>query len=153
MPLAYVNRLFFASHKFKACKLKGILTSEYSEDQTLKETQVLLVENVLPEILDDWEKKEVKSREGDSMLNAFLFHCTGQTYLPDPKVEPDFKIKVVFEVSTGEGQSSSASRLPEVHTCVKWLSLPLEAYNGDREIFEEKLSKSIESSSRIFSMR
>jgi hypothetical protein len=136
VPLEAVDRLIFASHNFTAQDLYSILEPMYEGDETLQESQKMLFEQALPEILEKWAVDE------RTMLHRFVEFCTGQSYLPD--MGSTFKIYVKFETESVEGNSSSEERLPESHTCERILSLPKSAYGSDSELFEKKLRQSIE---------
>jgi hypothetical protein len=144
-PLENVEKMIFATHKYSAEELFSKIEPKYSDDETLQETQKLLFHEGLRDILIKWEK------EDSSKLRRFLQFCSGRSFLsPDPHSR--FKITLEFEVQTVEGNSSSADRLPESHTCVPCLSLPVDAYNGDFEELEKKLNAALEYF-KIFTMQ
>jgi hypothetical protein len=98
-------------------------------------------------VLRDWANNDTGT--GRSWLHLFLEFCTGQSYLPDPSQE--FMIKVMFEDRSHEKDSTHKDRLPVSYMCANQLCLPLQAYYGNREKFEEKLEYSVEHSDH-FSM-
>jgi hypothetical protein len=84
-----------------------------------------------------WEKDDPKK------LPQFVQFCSGRSFLStDPS--SNFKIRVLFEEQTVEGNSSSPVRLPEAHTCESELSLPCKAYDGNVKVLEAKLTKALE---------
>lgn len=136
-PLETVERLIFASQRFSAEELLSKMAEEYSGDDTLKQTQEIIYDQALRNIVDKWDKEDPK------MLLRFVQFCTGQNYISrDPQAK--FIITVAFELQTEEGESSSDERLPESHTCINRLSIPVKAYNGDFEVFEAKLTEALE---------
>jgi len=138
VPLDAVDSLMFASSEFQADDLVKILEPDYDDDSpsNLQHLQRELFEKALPQILKTWELTNQK------MLLKFLSFTTGLTYLP---IVRDFRICIKFEKRTVEGNSSSADRLPESHTCVQTLSIPSAAYGGDFKVFEAKLACVVES--------
>ena len=121
----------FASNDFKADDIVKILVPHYSSDSNLQQSQRELFETALPQILETWQ---LTNR---GMLSKFLSFTTGLSYLP---IVPDFNISIMFETRAVPGSSSSENRLPESHTCERTLSIPKMAYNGDFEVFEDKLT-------------
>lgn len=141
VPLDVVDSLMFASSKFDAADLLKILKPEYSNDNILQHSQKKLFDNALPKLLETWQRTD------RDMLRKFLSFTTGLSYLP---FVPDFCITIKFETKSVPGNSSSETRLPESHTCVRTLSIPRTAYNGDYEVFQEKLGFVVESDYKTF---
>jgi hypothetical protein len=112
-----------------------MLKPYYSNDSNLQQSQRMLVEEGLPQILNTWQLTN------QEMLRKFLSFTTGLWYLPNT---PNFDIKIVFETRTVPGNSTSETRLPESHTCERSLSIPKTAYNGNFEVFEDKLTYAVE---------
>lgn len=142
MPLEAVERMTQATHNYTAEDVLAIMVPKYEGDDSLQQLQKKLFTQALPELLKKWQK------EGRTMLHRFLCFCTGHTYLP----AGDFEIKIKFEKNTVEGNSISDLRLPESHTCVKTLSIPQTAYNGDVEVFKSKLTQAVASGYNLFNM-
>jgi len=109
----------------------------YSDDETLRETQEMVFNRGIRSILEKWEEHD------RTRLHTFCQYCTGQTFLnTDPR--SNFKVQVVFETKTIDGNSSSDERLPECHTCDPMLSFPRTAYNGNFEVLEAKLTQAVD---------
>ena len=153
MPLEAVNRFAFASQKFSAEDVIAILKARYSGDDSQQEKQKMLFQDVLTSILRDWANEDASSilkswanedaklirkdwaSAGCSLLHCFVMFCTGKSYLPHPS--ENFKITVSFEKEVGKDY------LPRGHTCVNEIALPVQAYNANRETFQQKLRMSI----------
>ena len=137
--LETVEILILATRQYSANDLLSKLVPVYSDDcdNILRETQEKLFCQGLRDILIKWEQTDPMK------LPQFVQFCSGRSFLStDPGSY--FKIKVAFEIQTVEENSSSPARLPESHTCESQLSLPSEAYDGDVEVLEEKLTKALE---------
>jgi hypothetical protein len=142
----------FGTQKFTAPDVINRLHANYSEDEIVRETQVLLFSNksktgALSAVLMNMEDKQ--SSSGRPWLQCFLEFCTGQWYLPHSQV--DFAIEVIFEEKSHENDSEHEDRLPVSYTCTNMLCLPLQAYDGSTEKLQEKLVFSVEHSDE-FSM-
>jgi hypothetical protein len=85
--------------------------------------------------------------EDPPFLNQFVAYCTGQSYIPDIDLNPDFKILIEFNYT-----EMLDDHLPVVHTCVKTMKLPASAYDSNIETFQQKLSQAMEFSKGSFDM-
>jgi len=134
-----VETLILATRQYSAKDLLSKLVPVYSKncDVILQETQRKVFCQGLRDILLKWEKDDPKK------LPQFVQFCSGRSFLStDPS--SNFKIRVLFEEQTVEGNSSSPVRLPEAHTCESELSLPCKAYDGNVKVLEDKLTKALE---------
>jgi hypothetical protein len=94
------------------------------------------------------ERLFAEKLEADPMFIVnFLNLCTGSEFIPDIDAHPEYKIVVEFNSS-----ETQAHHLPVVHTCVNLLKIPAMAYDGDMEIFEEKLKITMKHAGGIFDM-
>lgn len=112
--------------------------------------------DVVREIHDDFERKladlfRTKLDSDPTYINRFVHHCTGLPYIPDLDVHDDFHIVIEFNNLESE-QMSDPESLPVAHTCTRELKLPLLAYGGDMEVFEEKMRIVLEHSEGSFNM-
>jgi hypothetical protein len=88
-----------------------------------------------------------KARDDPVFLTRFVSYCTGQSYIPDIDLNPDFKILIEFNYS-----EMLDDHLPVVHTCVKTMKLPASAYDSNIETFQQKLSQAMAFSKGSFDM-
>jgi len=88
------------------------------------------------------------AKDDPAFFSKFVHTCTGQSYIPDVKLNEDFRITIEFNFNELE-----ADHLPVVHTCEKTIKLPAGVYNLDMEVFEAKLRHTMEHSNGIFDMQ
>lgn len=136
-PFQTVEKLILGTKHFSAEELFKRMEADYSDDDTLRQTQEMIFCQALPNILGKWEK------EAPEKLVQFLQFCTGRTYITLDRMSTS-TITVEFKQCSVEGNSTSEDRLPESHTCVSTLSIPSSAYHGDFEVFEAKLTQAVE---------
>jgi hypothetical protein len=136
MPLEAVNRFVFGNSKYSAEDVIARLEVKYCGEEILRETQKMLIEEVLKPILRDWANEDCGN--GNTLLSRFVKFCTGKSYLPHPS-QTKTKIMVEFE---GE-ELLSKDAFPKAHTCENMLGLPEQAYDANRETFESKLRESV----------
>ena len=95
-------------------------------------------------LYDLFSKKE---KEDAKFLNKFIRLCTGQAYLPNKEVHPEFKI--TFEFNSTE---CNHDHIPSVHKCLNLIKIPASCYNLEMDVFLEKLETTIEFSAFGFDM-
>lgn len=88
-----------------------------------------------------------ESKDDAQFLEDFVYFVTGYRYIPNARMNKDFRIIVEFNLS-----ECGDDDLPVAHTCVLTIKIPGMAYYGNKEIFVEKLKKSIELSGNRFNM-
>jgi hypothetical protein len=81
--------------------------------------------------------------------------CTGLSYIPDIDLNKDFKIIVEFNYTEMENDTEERKNdwIPIVHTCIKLIKIPGDAYGGNMETFLEKYSISERLSAGSFDMQ
>jgi hypothetical protein len=93
--------------------------------------------------LRDLLRKEIEAKS--TYVEDLLHYCTGQAFVPDLEVHPNFRVTIEF---SHVGEMKDKDALPACHTCEKIFKLPASAYGGSIEIFKEKLQKALEHSEK-----
>jgi len=105
--------------------------NKQEKELILMETQKKFFNEVLPEIIKDWNYVERRK---------FVRVCTGFDGIPyessQGRQSNQFRITIEFNA---EEETRHKDSLPAFHTCDNVMKLPFEAYDGSREIFQEKL--------------
>lgn len=99
--------------------------------QVMKKRKGIIFEQYQTDFFNGPIKDAIKEMNKEER-SLFVLFCTGFNYLPNDNT---FIIEVEF--------SSNNNDLPIAHTCEKQLVLPRNAYNGDKKMFQEKLSQAI----------
>jgi hypothetical protein len=108
-------------------------------DPALAANQIALMEG-----LRDLFRKEVEAKS--TYVEDLLHFCTGQAFIPDLVVSPDYKVFIEFS------HSNEMNALPSAHTCEHILALPASAYDGNIEIFKNKMQQAMEMCGDGFNM-
>lgn len=111
-------------------------------DPTFAANQFALMEG-----LRDLFRKEIEVQS--TYIEDFLHFCTGQAFIPDLVVYPNFRVVIEF---SHVQEMKNTGALPVGHTCVNTLKIPASAYGGSSAVFKEKLQKAIEYSENGFNM-
>jgi len=140
IPIEAIEKLIFSKAKIEPEDLINILHPIYSGrydywepmDSTGK-GQRNFFENTLKGII-----KERGSRKegGQEFLHDFIEFITGSKFLPCIEGNSGFRINVEFNFA-----ETNPDYLPIAHTCANTMKIPGNFYNGDADIFQEKLDK------------
>jgi hypothetical protein len=100
-------------------------------DPAFAANQIALMEG-----LRDLFRKEVEAKS--TYVEDLLHFCTGQAFIPDLAVSPDYKVFIEFS------HFKEMNALPSSHTCDYILTFPASAYGGNIEIFKKKMHQAME---------
>jgi hypothetical protein len=118
------------------------LAEEDDIDPTFAGNQIALMDG-----LRDLFRKEIEAQS--TYIEDLLHFCTGQAFIPDLVVYPNFRVIIEF---SHVAEMKNVGALPVGHTCVNTLKFPASAYGGSITVFKEKLRKAIENSENGFNM-
>jgi hypothetical protein len=100
-------------------------------DPAFAANQIALMEG-----LRDLFRKEVEAKS--TYVEDLLHFCTGQAFIPDLAVSPDYKVFIEFS------HFKEMNALPSSHTCDYILTFPASAYGGNIDIFKKKMHQAME---------
>jgi hypothetical protein len=152
-----IQLMFFSSSEVTVDRLiealnyytdKELLDDDDREQmESLKQTQDIIFRidkdgvrhGALPELL----RMKAVSKSDPGYLVKFLSFFTGYTCLPNYKFSILIQFAKYHDSEGGrDGDDISDEALPTAHTCnVGTMTLPATAYNGSKEVLEQKLSK------------
>jgi hypothetical protein len=121
--------------RFKQDEYEPSVSEVYSETQALFQSEFA---RLFGEKLED----------DPSFVSEFVSLCTGSSFIPDVDFHPDYCIQVEFNASEMTPES-----LPTLHTCDNLMKIPALAYDGDMEVFQEKLAITMRHSGERFDMQ
>jgi hypothetical protein len=160
VPLEAVDLMFFAQEGISAEDVIAVLVPEYDPsfgpDCLAKQKEIIrmaktadgteIAEGLLPDILRDGARPDCPSEDLPRRLVSFI---TGYRFLPRRHGNRDFKIIVEFnsEKETKKDDDilpvAHGGSLPAAHTCDNTIKFPALAYDGNREILEQKIDQTL----------
>ena len=111
-------------------------------DPAFAVSQITLMEG-----LRDLFRKEIEAKS--TFVEEWLHFCTGEAYIPDLVVNPNFKVFIEF---SNFKEYKNKGALPSSHTCDKTLKLPASAYGGSVHVFKEKMKQAMDVTGAGFNM-
>ena len=141
IPLEGIKQLFFSDNVFHVNDVINALYPQYDDFDSgilvLNQKRILRIhkktkkrKGILVRILRD------RCKDPDSdFLRDFVWFATASKFIQ----RSTLKITVEFNYT----ESNDEHSLPVAHTCSNVLKLPALAYDGNREILEQKLDESI----------
>ena len=117
-------------------------------------------QNALPEQLREIQTKTYehvkdylrnKATDDPEFLARFLEFVTGTCFLTlDGSTKIIVAFEQVFKGSTDEEKLGTNKALPKVWTCVKWISMPKKAYDGNYEDMASAMDMAMDSVGSLF---
>jgi hypothetical protein len=150
MPLGAVQELLFCEQDFDVEDVIDDLEPLYDRNEDyvhliVSQLAILSINDkgkrsgILVDLLRD------RCESNNEFLRDFVWFITGSSFIQ----RSTLKMTVEFNYT----ESRSFDSLPVAHTCVKTLKLPGLAYDGNRELLEQKLDISIQNSKKcLFDM-
>jgi hypothetical protein len=122
---------FFNGDSFRFIEIVQAYGDVYEINPAFAANQIALMEG-----LRDLFRKEVEAKS--TYVEDLLHFCTGQAFIPDLAVSPDYKVFIEFS------HFKEMNALPSSHTCDYILTFPASAYGGNIEIFKKKMHQAME---------
>lgn len=158
MPLEVAQKLLFSRPTLTAEDVIGALVPKFDEGVEQwdgdpadrldhKREQELFYEQTFKPFLRKKGENEKEDDVGSSFLTRFVECCTGLNYLPFVDGKPGNAITVEFNYTEPEPGAH-----PKFWTCNNVIVFPGYLYDGNNEVFEEKMEQAIELSYGQFDM-
>jgi len=135
MPIEAIERLIFSKAEITPEDVIKILDPIYSNHTipTVKDGQMKFFDSTLKGII---QERGSRKEDGQEFLHDFIEFITGSKFLPSIQGNPGFRINIAFNCT-----ETNTDNLPTAHTCINTMTIPGGFYNGDANVFQERLDK------------
>jgi hypothetical protein len=141
-PSITMDDVFNIDGGFRFIHTECLYDNPAEDNPTFDVNQIALMEG-----LGVLFREEIEAKS--TYIEDLLHYCTGQAFIPDMVVYPNYKVTIEF---TDVKEMKDEGALPGAHTCDNTFKCPVSAYGGSIEVFKKKMQQAIEGTRDGFDM-